>query len=150
MRSGNFWGRGPESYTISIDYVNSRIQRYFLRIALSLAESIMAPGGGGGRQGQVSVIRRENCRIRTQPSRSAAKEWRSSRQFFRRTRRVSTPIVFLPSEASIDSPEVWRSAGACGGGMTIFRYLSAHKESLWTVPIFRQWPLSFRALQCAR
>ena len=29
--------------------------------------------------------------------------------------------------------------------MTIFRYRSAHKESLWTVPIFRQWPLSFRA-----
>ena len=29
--------------------------------------------------------------------------------------------------------------------MTIFRYRSAHRESLWTVPIFRQWPLSFRA-----
>ena len=29
--------------------------------------------------------------------------------------------------------------------MTIFRFRSAHRESLWTVPIFRQWPLSFRA-----
>ena len=24
------------------------------------------------------------------------------------------------------------------------------EESLWTLPIFRQWPLSFRALQCVR
>ena len=29
--------------------------------------------------------------------------------------------------------------------MTIFRFRYAHKESLWTVPIIRQWPLSFRA-----
>ena len=29
--------------------------------------------------------------------------------------------------------------------MTIFRFRSAHWESLWTVPIFRQWPLSFLA-----
>ena len=29
--------------------------------------------------------------------------------------------------------------------MTIFRFRSAHWESLWTVPIIRQWPLSFRA-----
>ena len=29
--------------------------------------------------------------------------------------------------------------------MSIFRFLSAHWESLWTVPIFRQWPLSFWA-----
>ena len=47
VRSGNFWGRGPESYTISIDYVNSQIQRYFLRISLKVAESIFSPVGLG-------------------------------------------------------------------------------------------------------
>ena len=47
VRSGNFWGRGPESYTISIDYVNSRIQRYFLRISLKVVESIISPVGLG-------------------------------------------------------------------------------------------------------
>ena len=30
--------------------------------------------------------------------------------------------------------------------MTIFRFRSAHKESLWTLTRQRQWPLSFRAL----
>ena len=29
--------------------------------------------------------------------------------------------------------------------MTIFRFCSAHKESLWTLTRQRQWPLSFRA-----
>ena len=29
--------------------------------------------------------------------------------------------------------------------MRIFRFLSAHKESLWTLTRQRQWPLSFRA-----
>ena len=29
--------------------------------------------------------------------------------------------------------------------MTIFRFRSAHMASLWIVPIFRQWSLSFRA-----
>ena len=30
--------------------------------------------------------------------------------------------------------------------MTIFRFRSAHKESLWTLTRQRQWPLSFRRL----
>ena len=29
--------------------------------------------------------------------------------------------------------------------MRIFRFLSAHKESLWTLTRQQQWPLSFRA-----
>ena len=29
--------------------------------------------------------------------------------------------------------------------MTIFRFRSAHWESLWTLTRQRQWPLSFRA-----
>ena len=49
------------------------------------------------------------------------------------------------SEASHRCPDVWHSAGVCGGGMTIFRYRSAHGERLGTLTIIRQWPLSFRA-----
>ena len=36
VRSGNFWGRGPESYTISIDYPNVWI--IYLITTLSLSQ----------------------------------------------------------------------------------------------------------------
>ena len=51
----------------------------------------------------------------------------------------------------VERSELWRfrmfgvSAEQGGGERTIFRFRSAHKESLWTLTRQRQWPLSFLA-----